>query len=185
MVLVDQETNADTTFSYLVPTLPNGSITVAAQRSDSFFPPFAIAHQDGVVPGQTGIALAIPDPATLMFPVAAATGINASTSFSWTGPSTVNVFHVDFGQGASSNSIFVVTQQTQTQLPTFPGTGFGIPAGAAASWSVETHGNYATVNAATASTGMLDSASGSGQPFGPRTTSGTYTQSEVRGFTAQ
>jgi hypothetical protein len=182
ITLVD-ETNGATTFSYLVPTLPNATITVAAARSSTAFPPYTVAHQDGIVPAQTGIALSIPDPAVLRVPIASTTGVDANTVFQWTGPSAVNVFRVDFDQGVSSNSMWVVTQQPQTQLPSFPGTGLAIPAGATAFWTVETHGNYATVNDATGPTGMLDSMSASGEPFGPRTTSGTFTQSEVRPFT--
>jgi hypothetical protein len=59
--LVQEQANQATSFSYLIPTLPDGA-TVAAYRGVLGAAPIALAHQDDLLGGQTNVALAIPDP---------------------------------------------------------------------------------------------------------------------------
>jgi hypothetical protein len=113
--------------------------------------------------------------------VAGALSVDANTNFSWAGPGGVSVFKVVFNSEA--DAMLVVTAKQQARLPTFPGTGFAIPPGAPCSWSVQTHGHLATVDDATSPAGMLDSFAASLNPAGLNHGSGSFTESEQRGFT--
>src|SRR5262249_5011296 len=137
--------------------------------------------QDGVALGQTNLALALPDPAALTLPIDGAIGVTGSTPFSWTGPTGVTTFKVQFSQG--TKVMFVVTAQGQAQLPSFPGTGFALAPNTPCTWSVQTHGRFATVDDAAGPNGMLDSMSVSAEPAGVNRTSGSFTESALRDFT--
>ena len=63
-----RDTSQPTSFSYLVPSVTGGTITLAAEEGDWGIPPYAVAHRDDLSAGQTGIALAIPTWSTLVAP---------------------------------------------------------------------------------------------------------------------
>jgi len=168
-------------FTYIVPTIADASIAFAAQSGTISRPPFAVAHQDGLVAGQTGIKLTIPTPATLLEPSSGVSNTGTGIVFKWTGGSNVSVWHlssVNFYE-----DMFVVTADKETQIPTFAGSGFTVAKGQPYTWSVENHGNYASTDDATGANGFLDACSRDGQVVGPRRDSGTFTDSERRGLT--
>jgi hypothetical protein len=169
-------TTAD--FTYLVPTLPNASIAIAAQTGTISRPPFAVAHQDGLAAGQTGVRITIPVPATLIEPADGTKPLPANATFRWSGGSGVSVWHlssVNFYE-----DMFIVTADKQAQLPAPADGGLALAAGQPYTWSVENHGNLATMDDATGSNGFLDSSSRDGQVVGPRRDSGSYTGSAER-----
>ncbi len=179
---VAQDDAPTANFSYVVPTIPNAGILVAAATGSSYTPPYAVAYRDDLVGGQAAIALNVPAPPALLGPVANATGVGPNTMFQWSGGQQVFLFSVSFVN--SYGAMFVVTSAKQTKLPAFPATSFSIPAGEPCDWSVETHGTFTTLDEAAGPEGMLDTLS-NGEPRGPRRGAGVYTESEHRGFTAQ
>ncbi len=166
-------------YSYVVPSITGATITVAAATGDSFLTPYAVVHQDGLAMGQTAPLMTIPTAPSLVGPVDSATA-TSSTTFKWSGTPNVYVFTVNFTQ--TYDVMHIVTTKTQAPLPSFAASSFTIPPGTDCTWFVETHGTYATVDAATTSSGFLDSMA-YGMVRGPRRGTGSYTDSETRSFT--
>jgi hypothetical protein len=167
-----------TSFSYLVPTLAGGSITLAASQGYWSTPPYAVVHRDDLS-GQTGIAMTIPDACSFSSPVSGATGVNTSTVFRWSG--SPKVFVWSLVSDAEFKSIFVVTTEQQGTIPSLPG-GPTLPANAGWSSYVETNGSFQSVDEATGTGGMLD-AFGMGDPGGAFRGNGTFTRSQRLRFT--
>jgi hypothetical protein len=160
-------------FSYVVPTLPNASVTMAAAEGTAYFGAAAVAHQDGVTAGESGIDLVIPSPPTVIGP-AGGTTIGPSTTLSWTAGS-----HNAFVWSAISNyyyeGIYVVTKRTQLSIPTFS-NGWTMRPGDTFTWRVETHGNADSTDDMTGADGFADSFGyySGDEPRGPRRDSGSY-----------
>ena len=100
-------------YSYLVPSIPNGSIAIAAARNYQSFPPFAVAYRDGVAPGATAADLEIPEPATLVSPGPAATNIDENTVFRGPDGSSLYVRR----QATNFRIYYVITARKEAQLP--------------------------------------------------------------------
>jgi hypothetical protein len=168
------------TYSYVFPTLPSSTVTVAASEGDSYFGAFGIAHRDGLAAGQSGVALAIPDPMAQTMPATALTNVGPSTQFGWSGGAGPCVFHIE-----NSNyyeGIFVVTSRRTIALPTFDG--YTLRRGGNHFWRVERHGSASSVDALAGPQGYLDPFSVSDDfPYGPRTGDGTFSISTGRSFT--
>jgi hypothetical protein len=171
------------TFSYTVPSgLSNASMTVAASEGDYYYSPYAVAYRDGVAAGQSGIALSVPAPATIVTPGAGATMVDGSTMFQWT--SSSHVFVLVAASNPTYDAFFVVTANKHATLPVFPVTQLALAANTAFNCYVETHGSYASVDEATADAGLL-SAFANGRLRGPRTGAGEYTESVNQTFTSK
>jgi hypothetical protein len=180
------------TFSYLVPTLPNGSITFAAIDEDWTTREFALVHQDGITPGTTNLALTIPATPSLTAPANAAS-VSDTTEFRYqnrqegVGAVVVRIEDTDFYQG-----IYIVTANTEFSVPEVLEGGFGLRIGGEHFWQVEAHGLYGSVDEMASSTGYADTfaidvvgTSGFTSAKGPRTNSGTLAMSGRRYFTYQ
>lgn len=182
--LMEQD-DAPDTFSYLVPTLPQGSLMLAASEGDEYNGPFAIAHADGLNGGDANVKLAIPAPALPIQPTgASAAGIPANQVFKFQ-PGTGNdgpfVVHFERGDRAYY-ALYVVTAKTELTIPEVAGGAFNldkvVDADSYYRWSVTTHGDYATVDAMLGPNGFLDVFGyRTGMPVGPHQTSGSYTAS--------
>ena len=168
-----------TNFSYLVPNVTGGSVTLAAEQGYWSTPPYAVAHRDDLSAGQTGIALTVPTASSLISPAAGATGVDASTLFRWSG--TAKVFLWSMVSDTDYKNIFVVTTEQQGTIPTLP-SGPMLPANGACSWYVETSGSFQSVDEATGTGGMLD-AFGTGDPWGAWRGNGSFTRSARGRFT--
>ena len=169
-------------YSYVLPTLPSSSITVAASFGSSFSGEYAIAHRDGIAVGQTGVALSIPTPAVQQVPQSGITNVapGSTIPFSWTGSAGPYVFHaesVGFYQG-----MYIVTTRRSITIPVFPN--FTPRRNDLFNWRVERHGSAATMDELAGPGGYLDPFSRSDdQPHGPRTGDGSYSISRGRTFT--
>jgi hypothetical protein len=180
------------TFSYLVPTLPNSSITFAAIDEDWTTREFALVHQDGITPGTTNLALTIPATPSLTAPANAAT-VDDTTEFRYqnrqegVGAVVVRIEDTDYYQG-----LYIVTANAQFTVPEVLEGGFGLRIDGEHFWQVEAHGLYASVDEMASSTGYADTfaidvvgTSGFTSAKGPRTNSGTLAMSGRRYFTYQ
>lgn len=175
------------TFSYLLPNIPNSTITIAASEgSDDVYGPYALVHADGLTTTSKP-ALKIPTPCTLTSPASETTGVNATTKFSFTnptsntGPFVVRFTNVD--DNGPYQTLWVVTAQKQLTIPVVTGGGFKLRAGQMHSWNVTTHGKFASVDAMAGPKGFLDPFGAESEPVGPVTTGGELTISSSRSFT--
>ncbi len=174
-------------FSYPVPALPGASLIVAASAGST---PYALAHADGVpaAPDQN-IALTLPRPVTASAP-GSGTEAGPGTTFSWStlGQTTgVYVWHLE--SDGFFEGIYVITSSSEIQFPRVPGYSMALSPQPTTNpdffyfyWVVETHGDYANVDAATGPDGFFDSFAydrniGSGPSRGSR---GYFTESEVQ-----
>jgi hypothetical protein len=180
-----QESPGPSTFSYLIPSIPNASVTFAASDENPGNSEFALVHRAGIAAGTTDIALEIPATSTLTAPAPGAM-VDSTTSFRYqnrqpgVGAAVIRFIDTDFYQG-----IYVVTSSTNFTIPPVLNGGFTLRAGAEHTWVVQTHGPYANVDAMADENGFMDSFSldYGASPNGPNTASGTYTQSAGRFFT--
>jgi hypothetical protein len=170
-------------FSSLVPSLPSGSLTVAALAGP---PGYSVVHADGVLAAaDQNVALVLP---RAVSPNAPASGSSAGpgTTFAWSSvgqSARVFVWHLE--SEAYFEGIYVITAQTEIAYPEVPGYSMTLPSDGedfAFYWSVETHGDHPSVDAATGPEGLFDSfALEKNIGTGPlRGSSGYYTNSDSR-----
>ncbi|HEX2872926.1 MAG TPA: hypothetical protein VHP33_16810 [Polyangiaceae bacterium] len=177
------QASAPNTFSYLVPTLPKASISIAAIAGDDYGP-IGVAHADGLAKGDSSIKLTIPSPATPVKPKGIGSKLGADKVFAFTpaagndGPFVVFIERRD----RSYFSMYVVTAQKELKLPTVLGGAFSLlpgdgEQGAEYAWGIETHGDYGSVDDMTGPTGFIDSFGDSwgAEPRGPRQGDGSFT----------
>lgn len=176
--IINDAPDSPLSFSYSVPALPQGSLSVAA--ASGVLAPFALVHVENVAAGAAPLALRIPAPVNLGAP-AAGTLVTPATAFGWSSTdATLHTFLWHLETADTLHGIYVLTTRTQVTLPSFA-DGFFLPADTDISWSVETHGNPADVNVATGPNGFLDAfALRDNFPQGPTPASGTFTESERR-----
>jgi hypothetical protein len=175
------------TFSYVVPTLPNGSVTISALEGYAYTGAAACAHRENLTAGQTGIAIAIPEPPTLVAPADVATA-DPTTPFRWASDPAVSLVHFENNVFEDPYvGIYVLTTRKQITIPTF--SGFQLIEGHEHYWRVETHGDFANVDEATGPEGFADAmrspyeSSICDEPVGPRQGDGALTISAGRFFT--
>ncbi len=184
--LVDDEPGSPG-FSYLVPTIPNASVTFVAGDGD-VQTELGVVHKDGLTPNTSGISVTIPTPTRelAVSPAADSGKVSATTQF-------------DFKRGGSANSpfvavftfendpirdevLYVVSAKTPFKLPKVVNGAYSLLPGGTYFWRVETHGAPASVDAMVGPTGFLDSlgdASSHDEPSGPRMGDGSYTLSRA------
>jgi hypothetical protein len=145
-------------FSLLVPSLPNASLTVAASAGP---PGYSVAHVDGVpAAADQNIALVLPRPVSLNAP-AGGSSAGPGTTFAWsTVGQSARVFVWHLESESYFEGIYVITSQSEITYPEVPGYSLTLPSpdeDFAFYWSVETHGDHASVDAATGPEGLFDS----------------------------
>ncbi|MEI9937900.1 MAG: hypothetical protein WDO69_11840 [Pseudomonadota bacterium] len=185
--------NGPATFSYLVPTIANSSVIFSASEGssdegDAYYGAYAVAHKDTLAAGVSGISVSIPKPATLLteMPASSKDKVDSNTVFSFQGGAgSAGLYVVAFRQPDNSalrtDGLFVVTTKKSFKMPKVVNDGFALDPGASYYWRVETHGSFATTDAATSATGYLDEFSGDFYglvPVGPRRGDGSFTISD-------
>jgi hypothetical protein len=175
-------------YSYLLPTLPDASVTIAA----SYGPvegPYAIVYRDGAQPGDTGMDLEIPVvPATIVSPNNDATNVTDSTQFLFTKQdSGVGAFLVVIHgrYSAEGTGLYIVTSKSQFTLSEFPvvAGAYSLASDSEYGYWVESHGRPASVDAMAGPEGGLDSFGLTyTAPAGPSRGEGSYTSSNTRGL---
>lgn len=180
-LIADDESSADA-FSYVVPAIADASVAIVAMqgRYDSF--PRAVAFADGVTARQADLHIEVPAASSLSAPGDGVRGIDGTAQFAWTGDAHVFVFVALAADGY--DRMYVVTAAKQAKLPIGEATSYAPPAGATFRWHIETHGDYASVDDAASSEGLI-SAFFDGSLHGPRRGNGSLTASEQRSFITQ
>jgi len=180
--------NGPNTFTYHVPTIANSSVTFAAFEGQAYYGPYAIAHQDALAAGATGVAVTIPKPSSqlALTPATAINKVDASTQFSFQAAAgAAGLFVIAFenaNTGAlKTDGLFIVTSKKTLKLPKVANDTFALLPGNSYYWRVQTHGALANADAATSPGGFMDSFSGDYYhltPRGPRRGSGAFTISD-------
>jgi hypothetical protein len=184
MQLVDDSPGPNS-FSYLVPTIPTSTLTVAASEgADEYDGPFAIAYKTDLAATDKP-ALQIPTPATPVAPAPDITGVSSTTSFSFTsaaaGPFVVHFSNVD--KTGPYEDLWVVTADKQLTIPEVLNGGFALNGNNVHSWNVETHGEFASVDAMAEPEGFWDLFTWEDGPVGPLVDEGSWSVSSSRYFT--
>ena len=111
--------------------------------------------------------------------------MSTTTDFTWSGGNRVSLFLADVDDPNGTNTHFrVLTAQKTARLPKYvASTGIAIPGGKAGGWRIETHGPYATMDAATDVKGFVDPFDYSAGIDGPVDRDGEMLMSDGRGFT--
>ncbi len=174
------------TFSYNVPTGVTGAtLTVCAQAGSWVNWPFSLAHKHGLSPGQAGVALAVPDAATLGIPGIGAV-LSTSTDFSWSAPAgqqgpAFYIVSIEFGNSRPYNQVRIVTSKTTARMPKFPAAlGPIVIPNVGGEWYVETLGSYGSVDAAATASGFIDPFDYSAGVIGLLDKDGTHSWSAPR-----
>jgi hypothetical protein len=184
-----QLTNAAQSFQMLMPKLPASSVTIAALIGSPPDGPFTVAHLDGLTPGQSNVQVNVPAPASLVAPADGAGNVSETSMFEWSASPQVARIVVSCKGPLDSDgytTFNVVTKEDKTELPSLGGaSAVDWPKGRPCKWSVEIHGAYATVDAATGPLGYLDPFSfyHSGEFWGPKRDDGRYSLSSTRALT--
>ncbi|MDD9966364.1 MAG: carboxypeptidase-like regulatory domain-containing protein [Myxococcales bacterium] len=173
-----EQYNAPDSFSYLAPVVSEAALVVAAIGR---LPGYSVAYVDGATPGSE-VSLTPPQPATPFAPGDGATGIDASTTFTWNGPDQVYLLRVE--NDDFYETFWVVTSNKQATIPAAPLTDLTLDHGQAYWWVVSTHHRYGSVDEATGRDGFLD-AYCYGELAGPSRGDGSHTESSVFTFTAE
>jgi hypothetical protein len=118
-----------------------------------------------------------------MAPAAGATNVASTAMFQWSASPSVTFLYL-YCPGVNTNEgptrFFVVTEDNKTQLPVFASAGaIPWPKNRDCNWSLEVHGSYATIDAATGPTGFLDpfTLRYYGELEGPKRDNGSFTES--------
>lgn len=182
MPLLDDSSSA-AAFSYLVPNLASTSLIVAASAGTS---PFVVAHADGIAATDNqNVALTLPRPVAPIAPGGNSDG-GPGTTFSWsTLGQTAGVYVWHLESNRFREGIYVITSRSEIEFPRVPNFTMELSGDAdpfTFYWVVETHGDYASVDAATGPDGFFDSFSfNRDTAVGPsRGSSGYYSESEAR-----
>jgi hypothetical protein len=179
---------AEDLFTYLVPTIPNSSITVAASEGDAYYGFYAVAHANGLAASSEDLELVIPTPASLTSPADQLTGVDETTTFAFQsaaanpGPFVVQFENVD--TTGLYQTLYVVTAEKQLTIPEVLDGGFALQKNKIFEWRVATHGSFGSVDEMAGSTGYLDPFAVEAEPVGPNLEDGQYTISAARYFTS-
>jgi hypothetical protein len=180
--VVNEEDTAPNNFTYLVPELPDCSVTVMA-REGYYSGPMGIAYRAAVSLGDDATDLKIPEPALPLSPieednVTAATKFNFKASADNKGAFVVWMENYDFNQ-----TLFIVTTQKQFTIPEVVGGSFHLDKEQLYLWRVETHGDFATVDELANPSGFMDPFSADWLlPLGPKQSDGSFTMSGAYRF---
>jgi len=185
--LVDDDKGLNT-FTYKVPTIANSSITFTASEGDAEYGAYAMAHQDGLAAGATGVAVTIPKPANhlALIPATAVNKVDATTQFTFqAGVGSSGLYVVAFEDGDTSSlktdGLFIVTTKKTFKLPKVANDTFALVPATTYYWRVQTHGSLATMDEAAAPGGFLDPFGDDYyhiSPGGPRRGSGSFSVSD-------
>jgi hypothetical protein len=177
------------TFSYLVPTIANASVTLMASEGclTDTSTGCALVHKDGLAGGGADFSVAIPTPAKTLT-VTPAGAVTATTQFSFTPGTSGDGPYVSVMENSQSQNdrLYVISNKRPFKLPIVVNGTYAPVPGESYGWQVETHGSFTNVDQMTGTSGYMDAFStkpADMQPRGARAGSGAYTISAKKAFT--
>ena len=174
-------------FSYLVPTIPGASVSLAAVEGCISNLGCAIVHKDGLSGGTTVPSLTIPAPMKNLT-LTPSGAVDANTQFSCTPSAGDAGPYVSVMKNSQSQNdrLIVITSKRPFKLPSVVNGSYVPVHGESYNWQIETHGAPSSVDEMTGPSGFIDSFGGKPadlEPRGPRTSDGTFTMSVVKPIT--
>jgi len=144
---------ASTSFAYTTPNVSGATILMGVAAANAAGTSVTTT-KPGLAVNASSVSIPLPAGSEQVHPPDAATGVNHSTTFSYT-PFSGGVHLVDFdGPGANPDYV-VVTTAASTSIPNLSSVGLGLPASTAYSWSVSGLAPFATVDAVAGPGGWL------------------------------
>jgi hypothetical protein len=131
--------NTGTAFGFAAPVAPSYPLTVAVWAQEGFWGELSMSCKQ-VTPSSTGIVVSVPTGPHLTSPVYGATGIDSSSTFSWT-PAGGSVFLVRLSQLDASlvftvNALDIYTSASSVEIPDLTSLGFSLPSATTINWKV-------------------------------------------------
>ena len=140
-------------FSYYTPAIPGATLLLGTEIIKAGGGK-EIQWENGLGTGATNLQVAMIGPPELSLPIAAATGVDTTVTFSWT-PMTGGVHLVLFGGGVGTPTYYVLTAGTTASIPNMKPFGLGLPPSAPYTWSVIGLGPFSSVDAACGSASFI------------------------------
>lgn len=185
--------DADDEFSYLVPALPESSVTVAAYEFESGFEPvqrrsMAMAYQGGLTQGADPVSLTIPALPKLLSPIGTTPLPIDDVSFRWQGVDGPIMIRIegcqDCGGPNAREGFYIVTSKKDVPFSKFGDESLALHPGLKYNWQVQYHGDFGSVDDMTGAGGFISPFDMDlEQVLGPREGSGVYAQTTYPGFT--
>lgn len=184
MALIDRIDASANAYEYPVPKLANSSITVAAAEThadDSY----SVAHRDNRSVDDTGVDLVIPHPVTGLVPIDGAVNVGPDTPFTFNeGDPDNSGYLIHIENVAYNQGLYIVTASRQVKLSDVQILHDVIAPNSYHNWLVETHGQFASVDAMAGPNGYMDAFGNNNyRPWGPHHTDGAFTTSGLSYFT--
>jgi len=173
-------------FSHTIPRIPDSVVTLVARQGQANTTQQSSLVWKDVVAGQdSDIDLVIPAPPQQTSPAVDATGVNATTKFSWTQTAKVYLLHVVWDGGYGE--VVIVTDKPETSIPNLGGAFPLKGKPRCCSWRTEVHTSAANVDAATGPDGFIDPFIDTDfdWPRGNKRGAGSLAVSSFRSFTPQ
>jgi len=172
-----QDTSKTLSPSYYTPMVTGGTIALGIQLTGTSGSQ-SLTWKNGNAAGAAGVAATPIVPPELSLPLAAATGVDTTVTFSWTAmPGAIHVLQF-IATNQANPTFYIITAGTSATIPNLKSLGLGLPAGATYTWNVFGFGPLASTDAAAATVAWL---AGATVPGG--TTDTYYGGSTSRGFT--
>lgn len=145
---INQTLNSSLNFTFPVPVMTGASYGVLLRAVGPASGEQSIARRAAALGGT--VSVTFPAAATLATPADAATGVDSSTTFSWTGGTGsgpgISTLQID-PDTAGAPSIYITGNGTSAQLPDLSAVGVTIPAAKAFTWNVMARPDIANVDA--------------------------------------
>ena len=171
------DTSKSTAASYYTPLVSGGTIALGIELagtsgSQSF------TWKNGNAAGAAGVAVAPIAPPELSLPLNAATAVDTTVTFSWTGMTGAAHIIQFLAVNHANPTYYIITAGTSATIPNLKSLGMGLPASASYNWNVIGFGPLSSTDAAA---GTITWLTGSSVPGGATQT--YYGATGSRAFT--
>jgi hypothetical protein len=145
------EASNNTALSYYTPAISGANLIVSSTAGKTGVA--VVTYKVGVAPNASGLAVSVPAGPELSLPIAGATNVDTTVTFSWTAFS--GGVHLVFFQSSGNPSFFVLTTGTSTTIPNLKAYGLGLPSATAYTWMVYAVSPVGSTDAAASSVNFL------------------------------
>ncbi len=153
LINVLSDLGSSTNFAYTTPNVTGATIQMQVTAGNGAGTT-VVTTKPGLAVNATGVSIPLPAGSDLSLPPNATTGVNYSTTFSYT-PFSGGVHFVVFNGPGANPDYVVVTAASSTSIPNLSSVGLGLPASTVYSWNVQGAAPFATVDAAAGPGGWL------------------------------
>ena len=152
-ILLFNDAGTNTALSYFTPGISGATLVLGAEAIKTGGGT-ALTWKNGLATGATGVSINIVTPPEVSLPVNAATGVDTTVTFSWTGMAG-GVHLVIFTGTGSTPTYYVLTAATSATIPNMKPLGLGLPSATAYKWQVYGFGPFGSIDAAAGTAGFI------------------------------